>query len=223
MSFGFENVNTSNTKNYLKEAGMHENAKFLGLSYDATPEYEYFDIEIETTDGRYFRERTFGPNKEKVFPKDIWKDGKKVGTETKDQAFERVQQEINTKLFYLGLCFCDKSVLTEKVSKVRTLKELVDSVNKVIGEPSTTINFLTIWKNSEAKKKSNLIIAERIKWCEAHTVGRKPAIQLSKYQIANNLVEKFPYNGANEGSTQASGETLINDEQPVGQVTDLPF
>lgn len=220
MSFGFDNVKPSESKNYLREAGVHENAKFLGLSYDATEQYEYFDIEIETADGRYFRERTFGPNKEKVYPKGIWQSGKQVGTETKDQAFERVQQEINTKLFYLALCFCPKDVLTEKVSKVKSLKELVDAVNKAIGEPSNNINFLTIWKNSEAKQKSNLIIADKIKWCEKHVEGRKPSIQFSKWQITNNLVEKFPYVGTNTG---ASTETLIDENQPVGQVDDLPF
>lgn len=221
MSFGFENVNTSNNKIYLKEAGVHENAKFLGLSYDATEQYEYFDIEIETADGRYFRERTFGPNKEKVFPKDLWKDNKKIGTETKDQAFERVQQEINVKLFYLGLCFCSKDALLDRVSKVKSLKELVDGVNKAIGTPNTTINFLTIWKNSEAKKKSNLIIAERIKWCESHIEGRKAAIQHSKYQTTNCLVEKFPYNGGT--SNEENSNELINEGQPAGEISDLPF
>lgn len=219
--FGFNNVTPSTSKNYLKEAGVHENAKFLGLSYDATEQYEYFDIEIETADGRYFKERTFGPNKEKVFPKDIWKGGVKIGTETKDQAYERVQNEINTKLFYLALCFVPKDELTEKVSKVKTFKELVDSVNKAIGQPDGTINFLTIWKNSEAKKKSNLIIADRIKWVEKHVEGRRPNIQLSKWQITNNLVEKYPYvgNTSEEGST----ETLVENSQPVGEASDLPF
>jgi hypothetical protein len=221
MSFGFENVNTSNNKIYLKEAGVHENAKFLGLSYDATEQYEYFDIEIETADGRYFRERTFGPNKEKVFPKDQWKDGKKTGTETKEQAFERVQQEINAKLFYLGLCFCSREVLLDKVAKVKSLKELVDGVNKAIGTPNCTINFLTIWKNSEAKKKSNLIIAERIKWCEPYTAGRKATIQHTKYQIANALVEKFPYNG--DTSNEGTNELVIDNGQPAGEASDLPF
>src|ERR1700754_3420231 len=110
--FGFNNVNPSPSKNYLKEAGIHENAKFLGLSYDATEQYEYFDIKIETADGRFFSESTFGPNKEKVFPKDLWNAGVKVGTETKDQADERVLMEINSKLFYLALCFCDRDQVT---------------------------------------------------------------------------------------------------------------
>lgn len=217
--FGFNNVTPSNNKNYLKESGVHENAKFLGLSYDATELYEYFDIKIETADGRFFNERTFGPNKEKVFPKDLWQAGVKVGIETKDQAYERVQQEINTKLFYLALCFCDKDELTEKVSKVKTFKELVDAVGKVIGEPKSNINFLTIWKNSEAKKKSNLIIADRIKWCEKYVEGKKPSIILTKHQIANNLVEKYPYisNGASSEGVE------IENTQPAGEVLDLPF
>lgn len=219
MSFGFDNVKPTE-KNYLREAGVHENAKFLGLSYDATEQYEYFDIEVETADGRYFRERTFGPNKEKIFPKDLWQQGKKIGTETKDQAFLRVEQEINTKLFYLALCFAPKDILTEKVSKVKSLKELVEAINKVIGEPTNTINFLTIWKNNEAKQKSNLIIAERIKWCEKNVEGKKPSIQLTKWQITNNLIEKFPYKAPNSEAT----ETLTNEQnQPVGEVTDLPF
>lgn len=219
MSFGFDNVNPS-SKVYLREAGVHENAKFLGLSYDANEQYEYFDIEIETADGKYFRERTFGPNKEKVYPKDIWQSGRKVGTETKDQAFERVQTEINTKLFYLASCFCPKDVLADKVSSVKTLKGLIEAVNKAIGEPSGTINFLTIWKNSDVKKKSNLIIAEKIKWCERHVEGKKPSLQFSKWQVANNLVEKYPYQSAPSVDTS---ETLIEENQPAGEVSDLPF
>lgn len=218
MSFGFDNVKPAE-KNYLREAGVHENAKFLGLSYDATEQYEYFDIEIETADGRYFRERTFGPSKEKVFPKDIWQGGKKIGTETIDQAYDRVQHEINTKLFYLANCFCSKDVLQDKVSKVKSLKELVEAVNKAIGEPSNNVNFLTIWKNKETTRKSNLIIADKIKWVEKHMEGKKPSIQLSKWQIANNLVEKYPYVANNTGTN----ETLIEEGQPVGQVDDLPF
>jgi len=219
MSFGFGNVNPKSDKVYLREAGIHENAKFLGLSYDATEQYEYFDIEIETADGKYFRERTFGPNKEKVYPKDKYQNRKKIGTETKDEAFERVQQEINTKLFYLAACFCEKDALVHKVAKVKTLKELVEAVKSAIGEPTNTINFLTIWKNSDAKQKSNLIIADRVKWCEKHTEGRKAAIQLSKYQITNNTVEKYPYVANNEVE---NNDSLVPQE-PVGDVSDLPF
>lgn len=221
MSFGFGNVNTKPDKQWLREAGVHENAKFLDLRYDATEQYEYFDIEIETAEGRFFRERTFGPNKEKVFPKDKYKNKVKVGTETKEEAFERVQQEINTKLFYLASCFCDKQELTEKASKVKDLKGLVEVVRSLIGQPTDTINFLTIWKNNDAKKKSNLIIADKIKWCEKHTEGRKAAIQLNRWQIANNTVEKYPYVGNN---SEENNDSLVGSgEVPAGAVDDLPF
>jgi len=220
MSFGFGNVKPDANKVWLKEAGVHENAKFLSISYDATEQYEYFDIEIETADGRYFRERTFGPSKEKVFPKDKYKNNKKIGTETKEEAYERVQQEINTKLFYLGTCFVDKDELIKRVNKVKSFKELVDAVKDAIGTPTKTINFLTIWKNSDSKKKSNLIIADKVKWCEAHTEGRKPSIQFSKFHITNCLVEKYPYVASNESE---SNDSLIQQGEPAGEVSDLPF
>lgn len=219
MSFGFDNLPSG--KVYLKRAGEHENAKFIGLTYDATPQYEYFDIAIETADGSYFRERTFGPDREKVYPKQLYKNNVKDRMETKDEAFLRVQQEINTKLFHLASCFTTKDVLTEKVRNVKTLKELVEAVNKAIGEPQTNINFLTIWKNSDAKQKSNLIIAERIKWVEPHVPGRKVGISLTKYQIANQLVEKYPYQGGH--TNEESTESLIEASGPAGEVADLPF
>lgn len=221
MSFGFKDVKPGTDKNYLKEASCHVNAKLLGLSYDATEEYEYLDIEIETADGRYFRERTFGPNKEKVFPKNLYKGGGIVGVETKQQAYERVQQEINTKLFHLASCFVDRKTLTDEVSSVTTFKELVEAVKKVIGEPSTTINFLTIWKNNDGKQKSNLIIAEKSKWCEPYVEGKNPSITYSKWQMTNQMVEKYPYQGAT-GSTLEGTESLVN-EGPAGEVSDLPF
>lgn len=219
MSFGFDKLPTG--KVYLKRAGEQENAKFISLTYDATEAYEYFDISIETESGETFRERTFGPNKEKVYPKQLYKNNVKDRMETIDEAFERVQQEINTKLFHLASCFTTKDVLTEKVRNVSTLKGLVEAVNKAIGTPEGTINFLTIWKNSDAKQKSNLIIAERIKWVEPHVPGKKVGISLTKYQIANQLVEKYPYNG---GATNTGNheESLI-EEGPVGAVGDLPF
>jgi hypothetical protein len=215
MSFGFDNTNSGSEKRYLRTPGIQTNARFVGLVYNATEQYEYFDIEIETADGRYFRERTFGPDPTKVFPKAIYKNGKQEGMETNAQAFERVQRDINTKLHHLALCFTTNDVLRENVKGISTLKEFVDAVNRAIGTPTNNINFLTVWKNSDARQKSNLILAERIKWCEPHTEGKEATIKLTKWQLENQLVEKFPYNGgATSDSPVMVSEGVATDDLP---------
>ena len=216
MSFGFDNTNSgSDSVRHLRTPGLHTNAKFVGLTYDATEQYEYFDIEIETADGRHFRERTFGPDPNKVFPKAIWKNGKQEGTETNEQAFDRVKKDINTKLYHLALCFATKDELQESVKGISSLKEFVGAVNKVIGNPENrAINILTIWKNSDVRQKSNLILAERTKWCEPFVEGKEATIKLSKWQIENQLVEKYPYNAAG-----TSDQVLVSDNA----ADDLPF
>lgn len=218
MSYGFGNINDTG-KVYLKEAGLHQNVKYLGLKYEANENWEAFDIELETADGKYFRERTFGADVTKVYPKAKYAGGIKEGDETKEEAFERVKSEINKKLFHLASCFVDKTELTNKAASVKTFKELVDVVAKLIGEPTKTLNILTIWKNSEARQKSNLIIAEKIKWVEPYVEGRPASIKLTKYQLENQTTEKFPYKGTQEQA--ASDETIIPDSQPAGE--ELPF
>lgn len=221
--FGFDNLNEGASKQYLKEAGLHEAALFLGLSYDATDAYEFFDIEIETADGRYFRERTFGPDINKVYPKALYdkKTREKIGEETREQAFARVQSDINTKLLHLATCFVPREEVIAKVKGVRDLKEFIQAVNKAIGEPQNKINFLTIWKNNSSKQKSNLIIADKIKWCEAYEEGKPATISLTDYQIKNQTTELYPYKASNESTSATSP---ITNGQPVGNVDDdLPF
>lgn len=223
MSYGFGNINTGSDKIYLKEAGLHINCKFIGLSYGATEEYEYFDFEAETPDGRYFRERTFGPDINKVYPKALYKGGQKIGEETRDQAFERVKSEINTKLFYLALCFVPKDVLSTKAASVKSFKELVDAVAKLIDLPSDTkINMLTVWKNSDSRQKSNLIIAERVKWCEPYTEGRTAGIHLTKWQLDNQTVEKYPYRPDNSVD-ETNNSAIIDGGEGVPATDQLPF
>jgi hypothetical protein len=66
MGLGFSGI--PERTGYLRQAGLQQAAKFLGLTYNATESYEYFDIEFECADGKMFRERTFGANLEKAFP-----------------------------------------------------------------------------------------------------------------------------------------------------------
>lgn len=222
MSYGFDNI-TEKERTYLKQAGLHTNAKFLGLTYNATEAYEYFDIEIEAADGRYFRERTFGPDITKVYPKAIYEKGQKVGMETKEQAFERVQNEISTKLYNLAVCFESRDAVKDKIAIVGTLKELVEAVGKLIDPTVTTINFLTIWKNSDTREKSNLIIAERIKWCEPFKADSQATIRLTPWQLANQTVEKYPYKGENSEAEGSDG-ALVNSGIPADHAgDDLPF
>lgn len=212
----------ANQKSYLRQAGLQQGAKFVGLNYVANEQWEAMDIELQTADGRTFTERTFGPNIEKVYPKPIWEKGKQVGMETKEQAFKRVEDEIAQKLFYLALCFADRATIIEKVKNCPGLKELVEKVAGVIKDSgkadSVALNFLTIWKNSDSKQRSNLIIAEKVKWVEATQFGPNgelmPAgIKLSNYQVTNCLTEKYPYNSQSAPAT------------PVAQAStsDLPF
>jgi len=214
MGLGFSGI--PERTGYLRQAGIQLNAKFLGLTYNATENYEYFDIEFECADGKLFRERTFGANIEKSFPRTKWEGGKQIGTETKQEAFDRTQEEISKKLFELASCFVSRNTLKEKVSSARDLRELVAKVNSVIGpvQGLPNVNFATIWKNSDGKKKSNLIIADKTTWCETtkYDSNSRPmpaAIKLTTYQLNNNVVEKYPYNSNAEAN--ASGSPIAVD------------
>ena len=220
MSFGFDNV-AEQKKGYLRQAGVQMNAKFVGLTYVANEQWEALDIELQTEDGKIFTERTFGPNIDKVFPKPKWAEGKQVGMETREEAYKRVENDISQKLFYLALCFTDSATLKEKVVGCRDLRELVAKVNGVIAQAGDAtaipLNFLTIWKNSDTKQRSNLIIADRVRWVEPTKFDGEgkvmPAtIKLSTYQANNNMVEKYPYNG-----NTAPAAT------PQASTADLPF
>ncbi len=211
MSFGFDQV-SEKKQGYLRTAGIQQNAKFVGLNYIANEQWEALDIELATADGKIFTERTFGPNIDKVFPKAKWEGGKQVGMETREEAYKRVEDEISQKLFYLGLCFTDSATLKAKVVGCRDLKELVAKVNAVItaaGVSDISLNFLTIWKNNDGKQRSNLIIADKVKWVEPTKFGAEGAvlpatIKLTSYQQNNNMVEKYPYNGQAAPVTSAA-------------------
>lgn len=222
MGLGFSSI--PERTGYLRQAGLQQDARFVGLTYNATEAYEYFDIEFECADGKMFRERTFGANIEKSFPRGKWENGKLIGEETKQEAFDRTEDEISKKLFILGSCFVPRATLKDKVSSARDLKDLVSKVSKAIGDPVGLphVNFCTIWKNSDGKKKSNLILADKITWAEAtqyDSSGRvMPAkIKLSNFQQLNNTVEKYPYNSNNESTVTSSA--VIGHEA----VSDLPF
>lgn len=221
MGLGFDNI--PEKKGYLRQAGLHQDARFVGLIYTANEAWEGFDIEFETADGKLFRERTFGADINKVYPRTKWENGKQIGTETKQEAFDRTQEEISRKLFDLASCFVRKDVLKEKVRSASTLKELVDKVNGAIGSYDSLprVNFLTIWKNSDSRKKSNLIIADKVKWCEpaqfdANSRVLPATIKLNNYQAANCVIEKYPYQ---------SSESVSSTDTVVGGGTsdDLPF
>lgn len=219
--YSFDNIKENDSKQWLRRAGLHTNARFVSLTYTANEQWEAFDIELVTEKGETFRERTFGPTIDKVYPKDKWADGKKVGLETKEEALKRVQDEVAKKLFYLGTCFMSKDELVSKVGKAKTFKELVDGVSKAIGETETTINFLTVWKNSDSRQKSNLIIAEKIKWCEPYDADKDVTIRLTKWQQDNQLVEKYPYTRQEEA--QLGDDVLIAQDAEQALSDDLPF
>lgn len=221
MSLGFDNIPDS-TGGYLREAGLQTEATFVALKYVFDANWEGFDIELLTGDGKQFRERTFGANPEKVFPKPKWEGSKQVGMETKEEAYDRVQSEISKKLLHLAAAFVDKVTLKEKVKNVKDLKDFIDKINKALeGNTDKKVNFLAIWKNSEQKQRSNLIIADRTQWIEATKYTEtgtmmKPAISLTNYQLVNGLKEKYPYNGG--------AEVVDTDASVVGaDSSDLPF
>lgn len=216
-SYGFSNINETTGRVYLKEAGLHQNVKFVGLKYEANESWEAFDIELETADGKYFRERTFGADINKVYPKPIYRNGVKEGEETKEEAYNRVRGDINKKLFYLAQCFVDKDTLINKAGSAQTLKELVETVSKLIGQPTETINILTIWKNSDVRQKSNLIIADKIKWCEPYTEGKTPSIKLTTWQANNQTVEKYPYKPE---QSESEGGAILDESSSTEK---LPF
>jgi len=209
---------------YLREAGLHKNAKLVDLKYDATEKYEYFDIEIETTDGATFRERTFAPNPDKVFPRKKYEGGKEVGMETEAEAFARSINEVSTKLFYLGLAFVEEKELKASVAKAKDLKDFVEKVNKAItlsgNRDTTSLNFLTVWSNSDSKQRSNLVLPARTQWVEAYKEGFPVQIKLNKWQLENQMTEKYPFQGTS--SDAPAGDQTISGEG-VAADTDLPF
>lgn len=220
MALGFSSI--PERSGYLRTAGVQTAAKFVGLTYNATESYEYFDIEFECADGKMFRERTFGANIDKSFPRAKYVKGVNVGMETKQEAFDRTQNEISNKLFELASCFVSRDVLKEKVATARDLKELVAKVNSVIGQPTTKINFITMWKNSDSKKRSNMIFADKTKWCEptefdAQNRPMPARIKPTDFQAKNCMTEKYPYNG--------NAEVVDSDSPMVGatKTDDLPF
>lgn len=191
-------------KSYLRTAGLQQGARLVNLGYVANEKWEGIDIEMVTSEGKVFTERTFGPTLDKVFPKKLWQDGKEIGEETKEQALERVQGELAQKLFYLALCYTDADTIRNKVKECSGVKDMVDKINAVIKSnkdwATIELNILTIWKNSPSKQRSNLIIADKIKWVECAVVnpegGYMPTkINLTAWQRTNGMKEEFPYNG----------------------------
>lgn len=221
--YGFEDI--PENKRYLRTAGKHIKSRFVSLKYDATEEYEYFDIELETENGETFRERTFAPNIDKIFPKKKYKHRKVVGEETKEEALERVNKEISAKLFYLGKCFVEDAKLREAVAKASDFKELVDKLNKAInstGNVDNPINFLTVWKNSDQKQRSTLIIPERTFWVEPYVEGKSPTIQFNPWQLENQMTEKYPFNG--NGEVSSTDDAIVNASTTAVPIDDdLPF
>lgn len=223
MGLGFDAI--PDRQGYLRTAGVQQDAKFVGLTYNWTENYEYFDIEIETADGRMFRERTFGPNIDKSFPRTKYEKGKAVGTETKEEAYQRSQDEVSRKLYDLASCFVHKDELKERVKNCKDLKDMVGKVNAAIGPVANLphINFLTIWKNSDSKQRSNLIIADKTKWCEPTQYGANGQpmptnIKLTQFQMNNNMTEKYPYKG--ENAAEGTESTI---EAGAQYASDLPF
>lgn len=213
-------------KKYLRESGLHTNAKFNSLTYGATPAYEYFDIELETKEGLIFRERTFAPDPEKVFPKQKWDKGEVVGEETKDEAFKRSLAEVANKLFTLAAAFIPKADVKEQVGKARDLKELIDKVNRAIansGNQDNAVSFLTVWSNSETKKRSNLVFPAKTEYIEAYVEGQKSTLKLSKYQLDNQMIEKYPFQGTNANAATGNGIDTGSENTNSGAADDLPF
>lgn len=220
MELGFSGVNVSNSEkvSYLNKAGLHKDAVLVSVSYDATETYEYIDIELDVQ-GNKFRDRTFIPTEDRVFLKKKWAGGKEVGEETKEEAFKRSIQEIVNKLFYLGAAYSSEEEL-KNTENAKSWKELIAKLNKIIddsGNKDQKLNILTVWKNNDTKKTSNLIIPVNTKWVEAS--GETITIKLSKYQTDNLLVEKYPYVSNNAAPT---GDSAIN-ESTEDTTGDLPF
>lgn len=222
MSYGFEDVVVQPAPvKYLDSAGLHKNAKFIDLSYDATEQYEYFDIELETEDGEKFRERTFGPNADKVFPRKKYEGGVAVGEETKEEAFKRSINEVSAKLFYLGAAFLNEDELKASVGKPQNLKDFVEKVNKAItlsgNRDTTRLNFLTVYKNSDAKQRTNVVIPDRTRWVEKYAEGAPVGIKLNKWQQENLTTRKYTYQGNSEVAN--TNDTIVGDTVN----DDLPF
>lgn len=218
----FDFSNETEKKNYLRTAGLHKNAIFKSLTYNAEPSYEYFDIILEV-DGAEFRDRTFGTTLEKVFIRKVYEKGM-PREETKEEAYEREYKEKFFKVLYLVMCYVSEDEAKEAIGKFNGLKDLVEKANSIIQNNEIKVNFLTIWRNSDSKQESRLVIADRVKWVEpvvtdAEGNPKEATLSLTKYQKDNMLVEKYPYNGGGEDNESSNtSDTLINEEDE-----ELPF
>lgn len=225
MSFGFENVNTKSGVNYLRTPGLHKGGKFIELKYDASENWEYVDIVVEDANGAVLRDRSFGPDIKKVYPRQLWENGQPGRMETPEEAYQRNQSELSEKIFYIALAASGKTEaeLKAAVGTATDLKSFVDKVNAVMPPANETlpINFLTIWRNSDSKQRSNMAIPDGIRWVETAVKDSNGNIQstirLKAWQEQNQLKEKYPYNGDSR-----SEETILGDNtKPEGG--DLPF
>lgn len=223
MSFGFENVSAKTGVNYLRTPGLHKGGKFIELKYDADANYEWVDITLEDANGAMLRDRSFGPDIKKVYTRQLWENGQPGRMETVEEAYQRNQNELSEKIFHLALAVSGKTEteLKDAVKSASDLKSFVDKVNSVIpkAEEALPINFLTIWRNSDTKRKSNMAIPDGIRWVETavkDAAGNiQSTIRLKAWQEQNQLEEKYPYNG-NSGSE----DTIIEGDNSGN---DLPF
>lgn len=219
----FDFSNETEKKSYLRTAGLHKGGIFKSLTYNAEPSYEYFDIVLEV-DGAEFRDRTFGTTVEKVFTRKVFEKGV-PRDETKEEAFEREYKEKFFKVLYLVMCFTSEDAAKEAIGKFDGLKDLVEKANAIIAGNEAHVNFLTIWRNSDSKQESRLVIADRVKWIEpvvtdAEGNPKEATLSLTKYQKDNMLVEKYPYNGGgSDNESSNTSDTLIDEEVE----DDLPF
>lgn len=213
MNFRFEEISKENTTRYLRSAGVHT-GNFIALEYvNQDAAWEGFDITLLTTTGETYRDRTFGANKDKSFPKNKYEKGVVVGMETIEEAYQRVQDDIAKKLFYLTKCFVEPEVILNKLKGASDLRTVIEKLNQLLSGADTTglVNFLTIWKNNKNKQSSTLITPPGL-WIEKATINADGSVAISnikptKYQIANNMTEEFPFRAAQvEASPEVAGD-----------------
>jgi len=216
--FDFSNEKPSTGVQYLRTAGTHTGAQLVELVYDATATYESFDIKLDVN-GVSFRDKTFAPKQDKVYPAKKYDKGQVVGEETQEEAYQRAWKEVFFKLAYLVSAFVGEEKTMTELGKFDGMKDLVDKANNLInsGDTSTKLNIVVGWKNNDSTQKSNLTIPDRgAKWVEATQYNadrtvKTPTVKFkSSAQETRMMEERYPYGGTNNESTNSDSVILNN-------------
>lgn len=244
MNFNFEN-NSIEEKggSFLNEAGVHLEGKLIDITYEKETSksgnnYECAVFKVETKDGASRELRVFTPNEKSIFERDIYKDGKVIGKETKEQAINRTVSEFTQKLFAAVATEFEPAKIKQATANCVTAEQLIRKCSEILNHKKLAerkpVNFILLFLNSSSKKTSNLVIPDSNLiggvnvWIEASEYDAEGKLLPSNIKVTKKVAEgkhnsfdireRFPYNGGNSSTSDDLGNNNSADTDD-----DLPF